>query len=169
MIELNSKIKNALIKIGFIERYEELSNKFNDKRTPSSNRLAYIDSEEVMETIQDLGYSPVFDVKEKFYKIKEEQIGKITLEVHIILRYGMVDLVWIVRENGELLLGAPWGTYSRRLIDNNYRIKKPIIGTSSGECLLHYYTHKKIHTGADRPDPSGCPGHRCSSHRSRLP
>ena len=71
----------------------------------------------------------MFDVKEKFYKIKEEQIGKITLEVHIILRYGMVDLVWIVRENGELLLGAPWGTYSRRLIDNNYRIKKPIIGT----------------------------------------
>ena len=67
MIELNSKIKNALIKIGFIERYEELSNKFNAKRTPSSNRLAYIDSEEVMETIQDLGYSPVFDVKEKFY------------------------------------------------------------------------------------------------------
>lgn len=50
----------------------------------------------------------MFDVKEKFYKIKEEQIGKITLEVHIILRYGMVDLVWIVRENGELLLGAPW-------------------------------------------------------------
>ena len=28
MIELNSKIKNALIKIGFIERYEELSNKY---------------------------------------------------------------------------------------------------------------------------------------------
>ena len=24
---------------------------------------------------------------------------------------------------------ASWGTYSRRLIDNNYRIKKPIIGT----------------------------------------
>ena len=70
MIELNSKIKNALIKIGFIERYEELSNKFNAKRTPSSNRLAYIDSEEVMEIIQNLGYSPVFDVKEKFYKIK---------------------------------------------------------------------------------------------------
>ena len=27
MIELNSKIKNALIKIDFIKRYEELSNK----------------------------------------------------------------------------------------------------------------------------------------------
>lgn len=36
---------------------------------------------------------------------------------------GMADLVWVVRENGELLLGEPWGVYSRRLIDVNYRIK----------------------------------------------
>ena len=27
------------------------------------------------------------------------------------------------------LFGAPWGTYSRRLIDSSYRIKKPIFGT----------------------------------------
>lgn len=129
MIELNSKIKDALFKINFIKRYEELSNKFNAERTPSSNRLVYIDGEEVLETIQDLGYLPVFDAKEKFYKIKEEQIGKFALGVHIILQGGMVDLVWVVRENGELLLGASWGTYSKRLIDNNYRIKKPIFGT----------------------------------------
>ena len=102
MIELNSKIKNALIKIDFIKRYEELSNKFNAERTPSSNRLVYIEGKEVMETIQALGYSPLFDAKEKLYKIKEEQIGKITLGVHIILQDGMVDLVWVVRENGEL-------------------------------------------------------------------
>ena len=54
MIELNSKIKNALIKIDFIKRYEELSNKFNAERTPSSNRLVYIEGKEVMETIQAL-------------------------------------------------------------------------------------------------------------------
>ena len=42
MIELNSKIKNALIKIDFIKRYEELSNKFNAERTPSSNRLVIL-------------------------------------------------------------------------------------------------------------------------------
>ena len=29
MIELNSKIKEALIEIDFIKRYEEVSNKFN--------------------------------------------------------------------------------------------------------------------------------------------
>jgi len=38
----------------------------------------------------------------------------------------MVDLVWVVREKEELILGAPWGTYSRRLIDSSYRIKKPV-------------------------------------------
>lgn len=129
MIELNSKIKDALIKLDFVKQYEELSNKFSTEGTPSSNRLVYIDGEEVMETIQDLGYSPLFDAKEKFYKIKEEQMGEYTFGVHVILQGGMVDLVWVVRENEELLLGAPWGTYSRRLIDSSYRIKKPIIGT----------------------------------------
>ena len=41
----------------------------------------------------------------------------------------MVDLVWVVSEGGVLLLGSPWSTYSRRLIDVNYRIKKPVFGT----------------------------------------
>lgn len=106
-----------------------MSNKFNAERTPSKNRLVYIDGEEVMDIIQDLGYSPLFDSKEKIYKIREEQIEKFTLGVHIILQDGMVDLIWVVREDGELLLGAPWGTYSRRLVDSSYRIKKPVFGT----------------------------------------
>ena len=63
MIELNSKIKEALIEIDFIKRYEEVSNKFNAERTPSKSRLVYIDGEEVMEIIQDLGYFPLFALK----------------------------------------------------------------------------------------------------------
>lgn len=129
MIELNAKIKEALIKINFIKRYEELSSKYSAERTPSSNRLIYIDGEEVMEMIQEMGYLPIFDAKEKFYKIQQEQIESFTLSVHIILKDGMVDLVWVVKENDELILGAPWGTYSRRLIESNYRIKKPVFGT----------------------------------------
>ena len=81
-----------------------------------------------MEIIQNLGYSPQFDLKEKFYKI-EEVIEEYIFGVHIILRDGLIDLVWVVKENGKLLLGAPWGTYSKRLIDAGYRIKKPIFGT----------------------------------------
>lgn len=129
MIELNFKVKNALIKIDFIKRYEELSNCFSNERTPSNERLIYVDRDEVMEIISDLGYSSQFNAKEKFYKIKEEQAGAFTFGFHIILRDGMADLVWVVRENGELHLGEPWGIYSRRLVDVNYRIKKPVFGT----------------------------------------
>ena len=81
-----------------------------------------------MEMIQNLGYTPLFDKKEKFYKIQEEKILDYSFGFHIILVNGMMDLVWVVRKDGELLLGAPWSVYSRRLIDVNYRIKKPIIG-----------------------------------------
>lgn len=129
MAELHSKIKNALVKMDFIKRYEELSNRFCSERTPSCNRLIYVEKDEVIDIIRDLGYFPLFDSKENFFKIEEEQAENYTFGFHIILRDGMVDLVWVVRENGELLLGAPWGTYSRRLIDVNYRIKKPVFGT----------------------------------------
>lgn len=128
MIELNFKIKNALVKMDFIRRYEELSSHFSSERTPSSERLVYVERDEVMSIIRDLGYSPLFNAKEKFYKIKEEQTGTYTFGFHIILRDGMADLVWVVRENGELLLGTPWSVYSRRLIDVNYRIKNQSLG-----------------------------------------
>ena len=82
-----------------------------------------------MEMIRAAGYSPQFNTKEKFYKIEEEHIGKYSFGFHIILRDGTADLVWIVREGDVLLLGSPWGTYSRRLIDVDYRIKKPVFGT----------------------------------------
>lgn len=129
MTELNPKIKDTLIKIDFIKRYEELSAQFSSDRVPADERLIYIDGEEVKEMISELGYFPRFDVKEKFYKIKEEQIGEFCFGVHIILRYGIVELVWAVKENGTLLLGSPWGTYSKRLIDASYRIKPPVFGT----------------------------------------
>ena len=129
MAGMNPKIKDALLKINFVERYETLSAQFSVARTPANERLIYIDGEEVMEMIRAAGYSPQFNTKEKFYKIEEEHIGNYSFGVHIILRNGIVDLVWVVREGGVLLLGSPWGTYSRRLIDANYRIKKPVFGT----------------------------------------
>ena len=59
-MELNPKIKNALMQINFVQRYEEISNGFNAQKTPQSERLIYIDGEEVMDMIRDFGYSPRF-------------------------------------------------------------------------------------------------------------
>ena len=76
MAEMNPKIKDALLKINFVERYEKLSAQFGVARTPANDRLIYIDGEEVMEMIQAAGYSPRFNTKEQFYKIEKEHIGK---------------------------------------------------------------------------------------------
>ena len=128
-MKLSSTVKLALEKIRFIERYENLSNIYNDKKTPSDERLRYFDGEIIIDSLTQLGYKVDFDSKEKFFKIKENQIGKYTFAANIILDCGMVDLVWIVKENGTLILGMPIGEYSRLIIDPKYRIKKPIFGT----------------------------------------
>ena len=73
MIEPNPKVNEALIKINFVERYEKLSNKYSKENTPKNKRLIFIDGEEVIDTIRDLGYFSSFDSKEKFYKLKEEK------------------------------------------------------------------------------------------------
>lgn len=129
MTGLHPRIKKALLAIDFIKRYKEVSDTFSAERMPEDDRLIYIDGEEVMEMIKALGYHPLFDAKEKFYKITEERVGNISFCVHIILYGGMVDVVWVIRENGALLLGAPLSLYSRRLIDAGCRIKKSIIKT----------------------------------------
>ena len=128
MIELAPKVKEALIKIDFVKRYEELSHKYDSNRTPEEERLVYLDGEEVMETIANLGYKPKFDSKEKFFKIEEEKLCNFAFGFHIILRDGAADFVWVVKDNDKLLLGSPWGRYSRLLINPQYLIKRPIFG-----------------------------------------
>lgn len=130
MKDFDIRIKNSWIKMNFVKRYEELSKKYDDVRTPSGQELIHIDRKLVMEMIQDLGYVPQFDTREKFFKIKEEQVGPFAFGVHIILWEGLVELVWVVREKGEVLLGSPWSMYSDSLIDDpDYRIKMPIFGS----------------------------------------
>ena len=129
MIELNSKIKKALLDIDFINKYEHISKCFNDKRTPLNERLRYFDGEIIMESIIQNGYTVNFEPREKYFKVDEVQVNDYIFSANIILDNGMVDLVWIVKEKGTLILGLPIGEYSRLLIAPDYRIKKPIFGT----------------------------------------
>ncbi len=41
----------------------------------------------------------------------------------------MADIVWVVKEKDELLLGSPWGTYAKRIVDAGYTIKKPVFAS----------------------------------------
>lgn len=128
MIELKPKIKKALLDIDFVNKYEHISRCFNDKRTPSNERLRYFDGEIIIESITQNGYTVNFEPREKYFKMEEVLVNDYTFSVNIILDNGMVDLVWIVKENGILILGLPISECSRLLIAPDYRIKKPIFG-----------------------------------------
>ncbi|MDO5406320.1 MAG: hypothetical protein Q4F28_03185 [Eubacteriales bacterium] len=129
MIELKPIIKNALLKIDFIKRYEQISALYDAKRTPSGERLRYFDGEIIIDSIAQLGYKITFEPKEKYFRMKEVQLKEYTFGANIILDNGMVDIVWIVKKDNELLLGLPIGEYSRLMVNVDYRIKKPIFGT----------------------------------------
>ena len=129
MIELDSRVKDALIEIDFIKRYEALSNKFNNERTPTNKRLRYFDGEIVMEIIEDVGYSIGFEPKEKFFYTEKENIEKYEFSTYLGLDSGMVEFIWNIKEGEKYILGRPIGELSRNIISNDYRIKKPIFGT----------------------------------------
>ena len=128
-MELNPIIKQALVDIDFIERYQRLSDEYSAEMVPSEERLVYVDKDEVFEMLSKLGYESSFDSREKFFKIKEEQFGKYKFGFHISLRDGNAELIWVVREGDTVILGLPWGIYSRLMINPDYRIKRPFYGT----------------------------------------
>lgn len=129
MIQIKPEIKKALLDIDFFKRFEQLSKRFDEIKTPRKERLRYFDGEIVMESISRLGYAVEFEPKEKFFIVKGGKIENYSFVVHIILDNGMVDMVWIVKNNDKLILGLPIGEFSRIIFNPDYRIKKPIFGT----------------------------------------
>ena len=73
-MELNPIIKQALVDIDFIERYQRLSDEYSAEMVPSEERLVYVDKDEVFEMLSKLGYESSFDSREKFFKIKDDII-----------------------------------------------------------------------------------------------
>lgn len=126
MYEFNPKVKEALQKINFVERYEALSNLYSKERIKEEERLLYIDVEEVIETIEDLGYHAKFLRGEGFYKLQEEKKDGYTFGFHICLKYGLAELIWVVKEGKKVLLGRPWGACVKEMHDG--RIPMPVIG-----------------------------------------
>lgn len=126
---MDVNVEKALKNISFINRFEYISEKYSAERLLQDNlvRLYYFDGDEIMNIIKKCGYDSSFDKKEKFFKIKEDVIDKYVFSVQIKIRDGLIDLLWVLKENGNILLGSPLSSYSRSLIDINYRIKNPVI------------------------------------------
>jgi len=125
--DLKPEIKKILTKINFIERYEDISNRF----AAPENKGFDVPIERSIQIINSLGYDAVYDKKERFFKVGVvENMPTYRIWFNIVLRYNIAEFIWVVYHNNEVRLGSPWSIYSRLLVAPDKKIKYPHYSTS---------------------------------------
>ncbi|AGK71094.1 Uncharacterised protein [Streptococcus cristatus] len=126
-MNLDTRIKQALIDINFVERYEKLSTYYSQKRTPKGQELDYFDGDFLMEIVELLGYKVQYDKQERFFHIELEEIGHFRFGFHFAFERGRLELIWVIYEGNKAIMGSPFTSYAKWLISRDYIILDPVI------------------------------------------
>lgn len=126
-MKLDTRVEQALMEINFVERYGNISKKYDRERTPKGQELDYFDGDFLMEIVELLGYKVRYDKRERFFHIDLEEIGPFRFGFHFAFERGRLELIWVVYEGDKVVLGSPWTRYPRLMIARDYIIKQPII------------------------------------------
>ena len=126
-MNLDTRIKQALIDINFVERYEKLSTYYSQKRTPKGQELDYFDGDFLMEIVKLLGYKVQYDKQERFFHIALEEIGHFRFGFHFAFERGRLELIWVIYEGNKAIMGSPFASYAKWLISRDYIILDPVI------------------------------------------
>jgi hypothetical protein len=108
-MQLPPEIRAALEKIDFINRYKNISAKYD-----FDEEFDY-DNDKALRIFTELGYPARYDKRENFFQIVEEY-PPFQFKFNISLRYALLEFIWAVWKNGELLIGDPWN-WLKQLLD----------------------------------------------------
>ena len=128
-MKLDTRVEQALIEINFVERYENISKKYNRERTPKGQELDYFDGDFLMEIVELLGYKVQYDKRERFFHIDLEEIGNFRFGFHFAFERGRLELIWVIYEGDKAIMGSPFASYAKWLISRDYIILKPVISS----------------------------------------
>ncbi|WP_062123382.1 hypothetical protein [Streptococcus cristatus] len=126
-MNLDTRIKQALKEINFVERYEELSAYYSQNRTPKGQELDYFDGDFLMEIVELLGYKVQYDKRERFFHIDLEEIGPFRFGFHFAFERGRLELIWVIYEGNKAIMGSPFASYAKWLISRDYIILDLVI------------------------------------------
>lgn len=127
-MNLDIRVEQALQAINFVERYEQLSNYYSKDRTPEGQELDYFDGDFLIEIINSLGYEVKFNKREYFFSLKKEKNGEFEFGFKFSMEYGMMELIWDLKEsNKKVLLGTNLFTIIRLLTSPDNKIMDPVI------------------------------------------
>ena len=115
-MNLDTRIKQALIDINFVERYEKLSTYYSQKRTPKGQELDYFDGDFLMEIVELLGYKVQYDKRERFFHIDLEETGNFRFGFHFAFERGRLELIWVIYEGDKAIMGSPFASYAKLLL-----------------------------------------------------
>ena len=111
----------------FVEKYENISKKYNRERTPKGQELDYFDGDFLMEIVELLGYKVQYDKRERFFHIELEEIGHFRFGFHFAFERGRLELIWVIYEGDKAIMGSPFASYAKWLISRDYIILDPVI------------------------------------------
>lgn len=126
-MKLDTRVEQALIEINFVERYENISKKYNRERTSKGQELDYFDGDFLMEIVELLGYRVQYDKRERFFHIDLEEIGHFRFGFHFAFERGRLELIWVIYEGNKAIMGSPFASYAKWLISRDYIILDPVI------------------------------------------
>ncbi|MFS9041830.1 hypothetical protein QM894_04475 [Streptococcus cristatus] len=126
-MKLDTRVEQALHNIDFVEKYENISKKYNRERTPKGQELDYFDGDFLMEIVELLGYKVQYDKRERFFHIELEEIGHFRFGFHFAFERGRLELIWVIYEGDKAIMGSPFASYAKWLISRDYIILDPVI------------------------------------------
>lgn len=121
MSELRKKycrVIPSLWEIDFIPRYQELSARFRPDEGEEWDCHEPTDKKEVLAVFKDLGWDAKYWTRERFYRSRTVEVGEYTFYCNVVLRYGIVELIWAVFKGEECIIGGPLPFFSVYMLDD---------------------------------------------------
>ena len=103
-------VRDALKRINFVKRSYKLTDVFHYKARVV---LPPIDKKKVFAIIEKLGFNPGHI--QDFYYIKDQEIGPYRFRMDFTLKYAIVDFMWYLVEEGDVIYGHRWGCIEKDL------------------------------------------------------
>lgn len=121
---VKADILDALRNIDFLARSRELSERYSNRYKDMTS----IDYGKIKEIIHRLGYSS--GRIGKYFYLKNQIVGSVSFDVLLNFRSAILEVSWIVYDEGEEIYGAPWTNIENDLSDGSNKTKtRPSFGS----------------------------------------
>ena len=127
MIKMNESVKVALENINFLEQYQKISDKSREGYSFEDYGILSVDSDKVEKILSELHCNFSYSKKEKFYRVGDAPFNKENYTgLNISLKQNIIEIIWVVYRDGELLIGTPWNACGRMMVTPPMIIKPPL-------------------------------------------